>query len=126
VDRFNFLQDCKRHVFETDNSIPINPSVLNIPWPSSFPAARQCKHWEECKEALETFFDEIYSLAPKCAGLVPNLHCSSVSHASQSEKGQAAIDTALTATVYMNPEASRSRISLIGKLYLLAWLHDGM
>lgn len=126
VDSFNFLERYRRDAFENDNSVLIKPALLRLPWPSAFQDARQCKYWREAKHALEIFLDEIYSLAPEIDGLLPNLHCSPESLASRCDKGQAAIDTAVSAAVYMNPEASPSRISLITKFYLLAWLHDGV
>ncbi|KAJ5401082.1 terpenoid synthase [Penicillium sp. CMV-2018d] len=124
VDSFNFLERYRHDAFENDNSVLIKPSLLRLPWPSAFQDARQCKYWREAKYALERFLDEIYSLAPEVDGLLPNLHCSPESLASRCDKGQAVIDTAVSAAVYMNPEASPIRISLIAKCYLLAWLHD--
>ncbi|CAI7647364.1 unnamed protein product [Penicillium viridicatum] len=126
VDGFNFLERYRHHAFENDNSVLIKPSLLRLPWPSAFQDARQCKYCREAKHALERLLDEIYSLAPEVDGLLPNLHYSPESLASRCDKGQAATDTAVSAAVYMNPEASSSRISLIAKCYLLAWLHDGL
>ncbi|KAL2869550.1 isoprenoid synthase domain-containing protein [Aspergillus lucknowensis] len=42
----------------------------------------------------------------------------------RSDKAEAIVSTAVNAAIYLNPESSPTRIALISKVFLLAWLQD--
>lgn len=127
LSSFDFLRyDISTTGFRTyQNSVAIDPESLPLPWPSLFPAGRQCKHWKAAENGARDLLRAIYEVGEDERGKLPEGFGENLQPEGRSKKAEAFITTAADATMYMNPESSATRISLITKFYLLAWLQDG-
>jgi hypothetical protein len=125
LEDFNILRSNSLTASDFKYSLEIDPSSLRLPWPSSFPASRQCKHWRDAENACISFLQEVYAIDPSERGKLPDGVSDQSTELALSQRARSAITNAVNAAIYMNPEASATRISMVTKFYLLAWLHDG-
>jgi hypothetical protein len=125
LEDFNILRSNSLAASDFKHSLEIDPSSLRLPWPSSFPASRQCKHWRDAENACISFLKEVYAIDLSERGKLPDGVSDQSTELALSQRARSAITNAVNAAIYMNPEASATRISMVTKFYLLAWLHDG-
>lgn len=107
------------------SSIEVDPISLGIPWPTSFPLARQCKHWIAAIQSGKDLLEELYYLSSADEKKLPQGLFTGSDPICLSKRGNAAVENAVNAAIYMNPEASQTKILLIVKAYLLLWLLGG-
>ena len=127
---FSFLeatepQSCQDGGFKYRDSLAIHPPFIGVPWPTSFPACRGSKHWRATQEAAEQFMHEIY-LHPTehRLDLPKDLQGKGKEH--RMKKESELLETAVTAAIYMFADGSERRVTLMAKIILLIYLHDGM
>ena len=124
---FSFLKSgsCRDGLNFADSSIEIDPVSLGIPWPTSFPVARQCKHWTTAIQSGRDLLWELYYLSSGDEKKLPRGLFTSSDPIRISKRGNAAVENAVNAAIYMNPEASKTKLLLIARAYLLLWLLGG-
>ena len=108
-----------------DASIEVDPSSLKLPWPSSFPVARQCKDWTAAVQGGEDLLHELQSLSSADRKKLPEGLFVTLGSMDLSKRGAAIVANSANAAIYMNPGATPKRLYLITKGYLLLWLLDG-
>ncbi|KAE8352308.1 isoprenoid synthase domain-containing protein [Aspergillus coremiiformis] len=122
IGAFSFLR--KNGPLNYQNSIEIKPSWLGTPWPTSFPVARQCRHWEAGLEAGKELLLELRRFSSDDDRKLPSGLFVSEDPDKLSVKGLRAVENATNAGIYMNPGASKNRMRLLVKSLLAFWLHD--
>lgn len=113
---------------ELSDSISIQPTTFQLPWPSSFPAARQCRHWKEAQASCIELIINIRRLQAEKSKAVPDgfmLTTRVDDSPALTPKEQLIVDSAVNAAAYMTPNASPARSRLISQLYMLLWVQDG-
>lgn len=61
-DNFPFLKEALvMEIPGLENSNCFNPRALGLPWPTTFPASVQSKHWRYAREAAHKILTEIRS-----------------------------------------------------------------
>jgi hypothetical protein len=115
----------KERLVGANASIEINPASLGIPWPTSFPVARQCKHWTSGIQSGQDLLWELYYLSSGDEKKLPQSLFTASDPIRLSKRGNAAVENAVNASIYMNPGASRTKLALIVRTYLLLWLLGG-
>lgn len=122
-ESFLFLKDALTNdVAGFEESNIFNPQSMHIPWPSSLPAAAQCKHWKEAEVAAASLLELISAAAPPEQGLLPVELSSSNSRAT---KERELLETAVTAPMNMFPAASVERARIMAKANMFIFMHDG-
>lgn len=135
-DFFPQLRECLQHP-PHDECAYIQPTDLHVPWPTSFPAAVQCKHWQEVEQSARELLDEIVSEIQKEAqsrsqsqdksgGRLLSTQLGASPDALPQKKLHEVLETAVTGTIYMFPAANVARARIMAKAILLIFLHDGM
>jgi hypothetical protein len=109
-----------------DNSVEIDPSLLGLPWISYIPSGRQCRHWHDAEHAAKWLLAKIQGLKLDRPGDLPKGFSASPNANGFTAKEKGIITTAVNAAICLNPEATATRVALIAKVYLLAWMQDGM
>ncbi|KAI9040026.1 terpene synthase family protein [Aspergillus affinis] len=104
--------------------IPIQPLECDVPWPSSFPAVRQCKYWKEVQTSCEDLMQEIRALRNQNTRMVPEGFSHMGDEQRLTKKESMIIATAVSSATYMVPNSPRDRIEAIAKLWMLLWTHD--
>jgi hypothetical protein len=107
------------------SSIEVDPVPLGIPWPTSFLVARQCKHWIAAIQSGQDLLWELYYLSSADEKKLPQGLFTASDPIYLSKRGNAAVENAVNAAIYMNPEANQTKILLIVRAYLLLWLLGG-
>lgn len=113
---------------ELSDSISIQPTAFQLPWPSSFPAARQCRHWKEAQASCIELIINIRRLQAEKNKSVPDgfmLMTDADDSPALTPKEQLIVETAVNAAAFMTPNSAPARSRLISQLYLLLWVHDG-
>ena len=119
-DEFAFLNS--EH---PSHSVIIQSSEWDLPWPSSFPAARQCKYWKEIQLSCERYMQEIRALSIQMGKKVPEGYSRKAGEQPLTPKESLIASTAVDAATYMIPNAPCERVEVISKLWMLLWTHDG-
>ncbi|KAJ5101895.1 terpenoid synthase [Penicillium alfredii] len=124
-DEFTFLNsDAINKKGHPSHSVIIQPSEWDLPWPSSFPAARQCKYWKEIQLSCERFMQEVRALSIQRGKKVPEGYCRMAGEQPLTPKESLIVRTTVDAVIYMIPNAPCERVEFISKLWLLLWTHD--
>ncbi|KAJ6035842.1 terpenoid synthase [Penicillium herquei] len=133
-DLFPLLRECLQHS-PLGDCVYIQPTDLRVPWPTFFPAAVQCKHWQEVEKSARKLLDEIVSEIQKEAHIRPQSKDKSGSRLLSTQLGASpdalpqkklheVLETAVTGTIYMFPAANAVRARIMAKAILLIFLHD--
>ncbi|KAJ5177655.1 terpenoid synthase [Penicillium coprophilum] len=124
-DEFAFLKsDAINKKGHPSHSVIIQPSEWDLPWPSSFPAARQCKYWKEIQLSCEQYMREVRALSIQLDKKVPEGYCRTAGEQPLTPKESLIVSTAVDAATYMIPNAPCERVEVISKLWILLWTHD--
>ncbi|PYI26857.1 terpenoid synthase [Aspergillus indologenus CBS 114.80] len=109
------------------HDICVGPEASRVPWPTSFPAARQCRYWEAAQTACERLIHESRVLRSREGKLLPKgFLCADSNHDVLTRQERAIVDTAVSAAIYIVPNAPVERIKIIAQLFMLLWTHDEM
>ncbi|KAI1088468.1 terpenoid synthase [Rostrohypoxylon terebratum] len=121
-EAFEYLREAlSRPVPGLENCNVAVPSSLGVPWPTSFPAAAQCKHWRQSEEAAEELMDEILAASPEERGsLPPELFDPSKKAAKRKEL----IDASVAAEISIFPQGDAPRARILSKANVLIFTHD--
>ncbi|KAH8598469.1 isoprenoid synthase domain-containing protein [Bisporella sp. PMI_857] len=124
---FSFLKDSiSVNVPGLENSVSFDPRIVGVPWPTSFPATVQCKHWREAEEAALELMQEIEEASLEERGLLPTDLYSAASIHSSRKKREELLETAVTAPMNMFPASCSKRARLMAKANLLIFMHDAL
>ncbi|KAI9043099.1 terpene synthase family protein [Aspergillus affinis] len=122
---YNFLlTGITREVDQKDNSVTIDPVALQLPWPSSFPAARQSKYWLEAEAAGKDLLQQVREASCSLPGRLPENFSQPLPHRELSVMELDRVANASGCAVYMHPDCGKTEVSIISKLDHLIWLHD--
>lgn len=122
-ESFEFLREAVSHsVPGLENCNVFDPNSLGVPWPTSLPAAAQCKYWKEAEEAAAELMDQIVAAAPGEQGSLPSEMAVSSKKAA---KRRELLDTSVSAPMNMFPAANAPRARIMAKANLLIFMHDG-
>lgn len=125
-DEFAFLNpEAAKQNRDSPHSVIIQPSKWDLPWPSSFPAARQCKYWKRIQTSCEEFMREVRTLSSQLGKRVPEGCSQGPYNQPLTPKESLIASTAVDAAIYMIPNAPCERVEVIAKLWVLLWTHDG-
>ncbi|KAI1443050.1 terpenoid synthase [Annulohypoxylon stygium] len=121
-ESFEFLREAlSRPIPGLENCNILQPPSLGVPWPTSLPAAAQCKYWKEAEDAAKGMMDEIVAAAPEEQGSLP----SEMANASKkAAKRRELLDTSVAAPMNMFPAANAARARIMAKANLLIFTHD--
>ncbi|KAI1209932.1 terpenoid synthase [Annulohypoxylon truncatum] len=121
-ESFEFLREALSHpVPGLENCNVIQPLSVGVPWPTSFPAAAQCKYWKDAEAAAAEMMDEIVASSPEQQGSLP----SEMANASKkAAKRRELLDTSVSAPMNMFPAANAARARIMAKANLLIFTHD--
>ncbi|KAI1462037.1 terpenoid synthase [Annulohypoxylon moriforme] len=121
-ESFEFLREAVSHpVAGLENCNVFQPLSLGVPWPTSFPAAAQCKYWKDAEDAAAEMMDEIVAATPEEQGSLP----SEMALASKkAAKRRELLDTSVSAPMNMFPAANGPRARIMAKANLLIFMHD--
>ncbi|OTA93495.1 hypothetical protein M434DRAFT_385619 [Hypoxylon sp. CO27-5] len=121
-ESFEFLREAITHsVPGLENCNVFDPNSLGVPWPTSLPAAAQCKYWKEAEEAAAELMDQIVAAAPGEQGSLPSEMAVSSKKAA---KRRELLDTSVAAPMNMFPAANAARARIMAKANLLIFMHD--
>lgn len=125
-DEFTFLNsDAINETSHPSYSVRIQPSEWDLPWPSSFPAARQCKYWKDIQLSCERFMQEVRARSIQLGTKVPEGFCRMAGEQPLTPKESLIVSTSVNAAIYLIPNAPCERVELVGKLWMLFRTHDG-
>ncbi|KAI2468945.1 terpenoid synthase [Annulohypoxylon bovei var. microspora] len=121
-ESFEFLREAvSSPVPGLENCNVVYPPSVGVSWPTSLPAAAQCKYWKEAEEAAAEMMDEIVASAPEQQGSLP----SEMAIASKkAAKRKELLDTSVSAPMNMFPAANGPRARIMAKANLLIFMHD--
>lgn len=123
-EAFFFMSDTTGRTDELKHAMVLNPTALDVPWPTSFPVSMQCKHWEAAEIAAKELIDKIAQSKAGDKGILPE-DMEKLTTSEAKAKMEELLDTSVLITVNVWPWASARRIGLIAQGCLLLFRHDG-
>lgn len=121
---FSFMSEKIGRGDELEHAIVLNPTALDVPWPTSFPVSMQCKHWEAAEIAARELINKIAQAKARDKGILPE-DMENLTTSEAKAKIEELLDTSVSITVNVWPWASAKRIGLIAQGCLLLFMHDG-
>ncbi|OTB07499.1 hypothetical protein M426DRAFT_19842 [Hypoxylon sp. CI-4A] len=121
-ESFEFLREATtKAVTGLENCHVFDPRSVEVPWPTSLPAAAQSKYWRDCEEAVEDLMNAIVGAKPGEQGSLP---AEMATVGLKAAKRKELFDTSVTAPMNMFPAANGPRARIMGKANLLIFMHD--
>ncbi|KAE8393003.1 isoprenoid synthase domain-containing protein [Aspergillus alliaceus] len=118
---FTFLEDAKSgKIRGLEESHCFDPRDMGLPWPTTFPATVQSKHWRSAEEAAKEFLGAIRSVS---ASKEPQSTTSDY-RKRLLKRDSLLIDAAASTAVNFFPAANAVRARLLAQAALLVFLHD--
>lgn len=124
LESFSFMSNTNGRNHELEHAVILDPTALAVPWPTSFPVAMQCKHWEAAEIAARELIDKVIQSKAEDKGILPE-DMEKLTTSGAQAKMHELLDTSVSITVNVWPWASAKRIGLIAQGCLLLFLHDG-
>ncbi|OJJ42124.1 hypothetical protein ASPZODRAFT_105738 [Penicilliopsis zonata CBS 506.65] len=122
---FSFLQVDPVPSTSHRHDIVIHPPSFGVPWPTTFPAARQCRYWKLAILACEELVRDMRALRTQTNKRLPDWFSqSNAADPTSNHKERLLVDTSVSAAIYMAPNSAPERIQIIAQLFLLLWTHD--
>ena len=124
-ENFSFLKEAlDMEIPGLENSNCFDPRALGLPWPTTFPASVQSKHWRDAREAAHEILTEIRSTMKGSSKLGLLLDRDAMDKLEK--RYTALVDTVTSCAVNMFPAGNAQQARILSKTNLIIFLHDGM
>lgn len=96
------------------DSIPIDPKAIGVPWHSTIPFVRRSIHWRLAEQGASEVFDAVVGRNAK-----------DTNSPEFKRKKTALMDVAVSFAIDLWPDTTESRVRLLGQSMAYIFLHDG-
>lgn len=110
-DQFTFLTPSEvAKTREFQHSHAITPISLGVPWPTYFSSALESRYWPEVEETARSFL---------------KLVLAGQNGQDKSRRVEMVLDAVVSFTVHVVPMGDLTRMKILAKANILAFMHDG-